>query len=203
MNKGSFPGELSYPYIVNIEQQESLTNDQLFEWLMDIHYKRIYNYIFHMVSNEQDAADITQETFVRIYKSLRRLRNRASLPFWIRRIATNLCYDHLHKRMNSPEIMELDNDVEDGMPSAIRFIPADPAQEPIKILHSTERAKVLLQAIESLPDDYKTVILLHHIDGQRLDEIARILDVPVGTVKSRLSRARLELRRRTAFYFDS
>ncbi len=169
---------------------------------MDIHYKRVYNYIYRMIRNEQDAADITQETFVRIYKSLPRLRNRDSLPFWIRRIATNLCLDHLNKRMNSPEIMELDKEGEDGSPSPIQFLQADPALEPMKILHTTERAQVLLQAIDTLPDEYRTVILLHHIDGQTLDEIARILHVPVGTIKSRLSRARLELRRRTSFYFE-
>jgi RNA polymerase sigma-70 factor (ECF subfamily) len=202
LNKGSLPSALSYPFPSRIEQQENLSNDQLFEWLMDIHYKRVYNYIYRMVRNEQDAADITQEAFVRIYKALPRLRNRDSLPFWIRRIATNLCLDHLHKRMNSPEIMELDKKGEDGSPSPIHFLQADPAQEPMKILHTSERARVLLQAIDTLPDEYRTVILLHHIDGQPLDEIARILHVPAGTVKSRLSRARLELRRRTAFYFE-
>ena len=79
---------------------------------------------------------------------------------------------------------------------------ADPSGEPEKLLTTSERRSVLLRAVESLPEDYKSVIMLHHLDDLRVEEIGEILGVPAGTIKSRLSRARKELKRKIGHYFD-
>src|SRR5512145_2752992 len=90
----------SIPFLIGEESRQSA--DAAFAELVDLHYRRTYALIYRMVRSEQDAADLTQEAFVRVYKALGRLREEGAAGAWIRRIATNLCLDFLRKRNSLP-----------------------------------------------------------------------------------------------------
>ncbi len=152
-----------------------------------------------MVRSEQDAADLTQDTFVRAYRALPRLRAEAAVNTWIRRIAVNLCLDFIRKRNSIQPPASLDNHFGADCEASRDVI--DPSGEPELLLSSKESVRLLNRAIETLPEDYRLVILLHHIDEMRVDEIAQAMRVPPGTIKSRLSRARRELRRKLSPFF--
>jgi len=173
-----------------------------FTALVDSHYRRIYSLIYRMVRNESDAADLTQETFVRIHRALPRLREAAARSAWIRRIATNLCLDFLRRRNATPATSSLDARPSEDSDTLLSWDVSDPTGEPDRIFSNGERLAVLHRAIDSLPDDYRLVIVMHHIEEIRVEDIADSLGVPAGTIKSRLSRARRELHRKLSPYFD-
>lgn len=173
-----------------------------FTALVDSQYRRIYSLIYRMVRNESDAADLTQETFVRIHRALPRLRETAARSAWIRRIATNLCLDFLRRRNAAPAISSLDARPTDESDTLLSWDISDPSGEPDRLFSTKERLTVLRRAIDSLPQDYRLVIVMHHIEDLRVEEIADSLGVPTGTIKSRLSRARRELHRKLSPYFD-
>jgi RNA polymerase sigma-70 factor, ECF subfamily len=174
----------------------------VFEAVVDAHYRRIYSLIYRMVQSDQDAADLTQETFVRVYRALPRLRAEGAQSAWIRRIATNLCLDWLRRRNASPPISSLDARPSEDSDHHQSWEVADPSGEPDLLFSSKERASALYAAIGKLPDDYRTVVILHYMEDMRVDEIADVLGVPGGTIKSRLSRARRELKRKLVPYFE-
>ncbi len=176
--------------------------DELFRELVDSQYKRTYNLILRMVRTDCDAADLTQETFVRIYRALPKLREGAAASAWTRRIATNLCLDFLRRRNASPNLASLDNRPSDTSEFGAQRDVIDPTGEPDRLFASAESKQMLYKAIDSLPTDYRSVIVLHHIEDMRVEEIAEIFRVPAGTIKSRLSRARRELKRKLSAYFD-
>jgi RNA polymerase sigma-70 factor (ECF subfamily) len=155
-----------------------------------------------MIGNAADAADLTQEVFVRVYRALPRLRAEGAQTSWIRRIATNVCLDFLRRRAAAPPCVSLESRISEESDSPLSWDIPDPSGEPDRLFTSQENRRLLLKAVASLPEDYRTVILLHHLEEMRVEEIAETLGVPGGTVKSRLSRARRELRRKLSPYFD-
>lgn len=166
-----------------------------FEQILDLHYRRTYRLIYRMVGNEGDAADLTQETFIRIYKALPKLRAEGASSAWVRRIATNVCVDYMRRRRKSPVLLATDAPVcDEGYTAEAQWQSAE-AADPARVLEERERSRTVHRAINELPSPYRTVVLLHHIAGMRVDDVAETLDIPVGTVKSRLSRAREALRR--------
>lgn len=174
----------------------------LFEALVDHHYRRVYNLAYRMLSSESDAADATQEVFVRAYRALPRLRVEETHAMWLRRIAINVCLDILRRRKAAPGFIALAPSPEEGDRHAvIRELP-DPSTEPDRLYAQQERQQIVHRAVETLPPDYRTVILLHHLEEMPVEKIAGALGVPGGTVKSRLSRARKALRRKLAPYFE-
>jgi RNA polymerase sigma-70 factor, ECF subfamily len=187
---------------ITAPEPEARIGDAVFESLVEAHYRRIYSLVYRMVRNEQDAADLTQETFVRVYKALPRLRAEGAQAAWIRRIATNLCLDFLRRRNATPASASLDARPSEDSDLLQSWDIADPTSEPDRLYSNKERLSVLHKAVNSLPEDYRQVILLHHIEEMRVEEIADALGVPAGTIKSRLSRARRELQRKLSPYFD-
>lgn len=184
------------------QETETPVDDVLFEALVETHYRRIYSLVYRMVRSEQDAADLTQEVFVRAYRALHRLRVDGAQGAWLRRIATNLCLDFLRRRNAAPTFSSLDARPSEDTDVRLSWEVADPRGEPDRLFASNERLRVLHRAIDTLPDDYRAVIVLHHIEELRVEEIADALGLPPGTIKSRLSRARRALRRKLSPYFD-
>lgn len=173
-----------------------------FEQILDLHYRRVYRLIYRMVRNEADAADLTQETFIRVYRALPRLRADGACAAWVRRIATNLCVDFVRRnkhRQNSSLSSMSGAHESSWLTDAQR---SDANGDPAHLFLEGERARIVHRAVDSLPPDYRTVIVLHHLEDMRVDEIAEALQVPVGTIKSRLSRARQALHRRLAIHFS-
>jgi len=172
--------------------------DAEFEDILELYYKHVYRLIYRMIRNEADAADLTQETFIRVYRALPRLRHDTASGAWVRRIATNVCVDFLRRKRRTPQHVSLDTEMMSGESSFEIRLPHNTSVDPSGLAERSETQRTVREAIDGLPNAYRTVILLHHILDMRVEEVAATLGVPVGTVKSRLSRARHALARRLA-----
>ena len=169
-----------------------------FEQLYRATAKRIYNFIRAHVRNEDMAADLTQETYVRAWRSMRRLEADGAFPTWLHRIALNLVRDWSRKRRipeTQPEITEED-DVE-----RLTAVP-DWTQNPERVTLSLETEEMVREAISALPEGFRDVVVMHYLQGMPVQDISAVLEVPVGTVLSRLSRARENLRNRLKRYVE-
>lgn len=169
-----------------------------------LRYKqKIFQYILRMVGDSEEAEDLTQEVFVKTYLSLSAFRNQASLNTWIYRIAGNLCIDAHRKKarketaMGGPAVSldESFGDSADGKDESRggRELP-DERQEPFSMLARQELDSEIQRALSKLPEKMRSVVILHDIEGLAYEEIAAIVDCPLGTVKSRLFNARVQLR---------
>lgn len=172
-----------------------------FEQLFNKHQKRVYNIALQMLGDESEAADITQEAFVKVYRSLSKLNSDAAFVTWLKTITINLCRDILRKRGNT-KVSSLDEPktADDG--SEIAFDVPDSTNDPEKKLQSALVEGAVRSAISRLAPYYREVVVMACIDGMSIDEIAKVLGSPAGTIKSRLSRARTELKRHLAPYVE-
>ncbi|MCC6442905.1 MAG: sigma-70 family RNA polymerase sigma factor [Armatimonadetes bacterium] len=163
-------------------------------------HRRLYNFIRSLVSSDDDAADLTQETYVRAWKSLGSLRADEAFLVWLHRIARNAAQDH-RKRAILPTV-SLENAAADGEAGDILEIP-DLSGEPEAIMQSRATRDVVRRAVDSLPEIHRSVVTLHHLEGMSVADIARTLDISQGTVLSRLSRARETLRRKLSLLVEA
>lgn len=149
---------------------------------------RVYGLAWHYLGNVEDARDATQEAFVRVYRQLDAFEGGRFLA-WLLRIARNLCIDQLRRRKARPPTEDLRADEGD------KTAPADSAPNPEQAWLTDGRKRTVHAALSRLSDASREMILLKEIQGLRLDEISTLLGLPLGTVKSRSSRARAELAR--------
>lgn len=174
---------------------------QAFERLFEQYQRAVYNIVFQMVRSESDAADLTQDVFVRVWKALPRLEAPEAFASWLFRIAGNLgrnwIRDNTRVRQESLD-QPIGNDEDDGQQREIADVTGDPAT----VAQSHAMQAAVQNAIQGLSPDHRMVITLHHLEGQSVEEIAGIMKCSVGTVKSRLSRARDALKRRLAGYVE-
>lgn len=169
-------------------------DQRAFEDLVLRYEKRVYNLAFRMAGNADDAGDLAQEAFVRVYTALPNFRGQSSFATWLYRIATNVCLDELRRRGRQP-VLSLDQPVVmDEGPVARQTV--DPAAGPLEELERSEVSAAVQQGISSLQPEHRAVLVLRDIQGLSYDEIAEALQCSLGTVKSRLNRARLALRER-------
>ena len=183
--------------------QRAQANDRAAFNEIVLRYKsKVYNYIFRMVHHALDAEDLTQETFLRAYLSIRSFQSRASLNTWLFRIATNLCIDYSRKNKKIQTMTSsLSMEGEDDENETERDIP-DVAFDPQRMLLNKELGLVLNRALSELPEKLRTVVLLYDIEGLPYDEISAIVGCPLGTVKSRLFNARSALRDKLSPYLS-
>lgn len=159
------------------------------------HYeKHVYNYAYRMTQNYDDANDIAAEAFIKAFQAIDRFRGDSNFSTWLFRIVTNIFLDRRKRTKNQINI-PLDEYIELEENSIARQF-EDPAPDPLELLQETERNETLQQAINDLPDYQRVMVLLFHTQGLSYEEIAEIVDLPIGTVKSRLNRARLALRQK-------
>jgi len=172
-----------------------------FQQLFEKYQRGVYNIIFQMVRSDADAADLTQDVFVRVWKSLPRLEAPEAFASWVYRIATNLSRnwirDNTRVRQESLD-QPVGSGEEEGSPREV----ADPTGDPAAITQTRSMQDVVQRAIHALSEDHRLVVTLHHLEGKSVEEIADIMKCSVGTVKSRLSRARDALRRKLAGYVE-
>ena len=180
--------------------QRAQANDRAAFNEIVLRYKsKIYNYIHRMVQSASDAEDLTQETFVRAYLSIHSFQSKASLNTWLFRIATNLCIDFSRKHKTRINPLSLSSE-EEG--EGTQEIP-DSGFDPQRILLNKELGKQLEEALCRLPEKLRTALLLYDLEGLSYDEIAQIVGTPLGTVKSRIYHARLQMREALAPYLKS
>ncbi|MFN3650450.1 MAG: sigma-70 family RNA polymerase sigma factor [Armatimonadota bacterium] len=173
---------------------------QAFERLFEQYQRGIYNLIYQMVRSDADASDLTQDVFVRVWKSLPRLEAPEAFPSWLYRIATNLTRNWIrdHGRVRQESLDQPFGEEDEGGQREIPDLRADPSA--VTQTHATQ--DVVQRAIAGLSDDHRMVVTLHHLDGMPVEEIAQIMKCSVGTVKSRLARARDNLRRKLAGFVE-
>ncbi len=167
-----------------------------YEALVAQYGRHIYAIAYRMAGNEADAKDIAQEAFVRVWRALRRIEPGASLEGWLYRIVSNLYID-LVRRRPKVRVQSLDEPLATGEGEMARERP-DPAADVERTVVEATVDRRIQQALLALPPDLRMVVLLADIEGYAYEEIATILAVPLGTIKSRLHRARRALRDRLA-----
>ena len=164
----------------------------LFEILIQRHQKPIINFLYRMIGHYDSAIDLAQDVFTKSFVALDRFDPAYRFTTWIYRIASNCAIDHL--RRNRIATVSLDQPVgsEDG-----EFVPEvrSSGASPMEEFAYRETAERLSRAIRALPPAYRELILLRHVRHLRYDEIGAICGLPIGTVKNRIFRARLILRR--------
>ena len=158
-----------------------------FEEIVRAYQDRIYNLCRHMLGNVHDAEDAAQDTFIKAYRGLNTFRPDASLYTWLYRIAVNTCVDFKRK----PLFASLFSRSEDGE-ETMMDTPSD-APSPERLYESKQMDRALWTSLGKLSAKLRTVIILKEIEGLSYEEISEVLDISMGTVKSRISRAREEL----------
>jgi RNA polymerase sigma-70 factor (ECF subfamily) len=152
--------------------------------LVERHERRVYNLALRMTGREEDARDATQDAFLSALRKLRSFRGEAAFTTWLHRVTVNACYDILRKRQRAPLLSERDDD-------------RPPRPEPSAPDHAerTELSIDVQRALLEVAEDFRAVLILHDVQDLAYEDVAAILGVPVGTVKSRLHRGRIALAR--------
>lgn len=160
---------------------------QAFEQLVTPHEQMLWRVCWHYTHHQEDAADCLQETMLKAWRAIKTYRGECSLSSWLYRIASTVCLDFLRKQKRLPETESADEMAEDG------FTPVDDAPTPDEAVIKAESTENIRAAIDSLPGDMRTVIILYALQGLGYEEIASAMQTSVGTVKSRLNRARQKI----------
>jgi RNA polymerase sigma-70 factor (ECF subfamily) len=174
-------------------------DERSFDILFDRYKARIYSFILRFVKDQKTAEDMFQETFIRVFRKARYFRHRAKFSTWLYTIAANLCKDELKKRRGRRNI-SLDapagrtTDEEHPFPR-IQAIP-DSSNGPRALAEKRELSRLVLSALEELPENSRLVIELHLMHRLRYREVAEILGCPLGTVQSRMHNAVQLLRKK-------
>lgn len=158
-----------------------------FNRLMEAHERRMYAVALRMCSNREDAQDCLQEAMLRIYRSISGFKGQSSFATWVYRITMNTCLDELRRKKNKQNT-SLDSLLDTG------WSPRDESASPEKRAIQSETRRVLHEEIQALPEDMRSAIVLRDLQGLSYEEIAQVLDINVGTIKSRISRGREKLR---------
>lgn len=155
-----------------------------FAALVERHERRVYNLALRMTGREEDARDATQDALLTVLKKLSSFRGEAAFTTWLHRVTVNACYDLLRKRQRAPLLERGEDDL--------------PAIEPPPAADHAETSDLSIdvrQALTQVPEDFRVVMILHDVQDLPQEEVAAILGIPVGTVKSRLHRGRIVLAR--------
>ena len=169
-------------------------NDAALNSLIERHGERLFHYLIRQLQNEDDAADLAQEAFVRVYQHRAKFDPRQKFSTWLYTIATNLARDRLKWRSRHPRV-SLDQTVGEDEGSMADVLP-DPKPLPDAALTLSERAQAVREAIAALPEDLRTALILSEYDLLPNAEIASVLHCSVKAVESRIYRAKQRLRER-------
>lgn len=159
-----------------------------FEELILKHEKIVYNVALRMMNHSEDARDISQEVFLKAYRNLANFDERSAFSTWLYRITHNTCIDEMRKRKGK-QSYSLEEELENEDGSMQRQI-ADEGDTPEESLLREEQKSEILQALDTLSEEHKAAIILRDVKGLSYEEISEILELSLGTVKSRISRAR-------------
>ncbi len=198
MRCGSAPEARNFLSIPGVQDSEPVNDDArlieetlagnsaAFGQLVQRYQDRLYNTLVHVIGSPEDALDVVQDAFVQAFVKLESFRGRSAFYTWLYRIAFNVAATQRRRRR---PVLSVDHAREEGGDE-----PVDPDQGPLDHLEQEERCRQVREALKVLSDEHREVLVLREIDGCCYETIAEILDLPVGTVRSRLHRARLQLR---------
>lgn len=159
--------------------------------LVQRYQRQVYNLAYRMLGNAEDAGDLVQDTFLRAFGALASFRQDASFLTWLYKIASNLCIDQLRSR-KAKGALSLDVELEEGREPAAESRQSAPEDTAVR----SAVQDIVHHAIQNLPERYRIVVVMRHLHDMSVEDIARSLDLPTGTVKTHLFRAREMLRGR-------
>ncbi len=163
---------------------------EAFELLVLEYQKNVYNVALRITGNAEDAADMAQEAFIKAFNSISSFKGDSRFSVWLYRIVSNVSVDFLRSKARRPS-SSLSIENEEG--ETVELEIADESLSPEKLLETKLSSQAVRRGLDSLPEDYRQILLLREIQGLSYDEIAQILDIEIGTVKSRIFRARKKL----------
>lgn len=161
-----------------------------FETLVKEYEKNVYNLALRMTGNSEDAADMAQEAFIKAYNSLTAFRGDSKFSVWLYRIVSNVCLDFLRSRSRK-QTVSLSTENDDG--EEVELDIADETHSPEQLLDRSLTRDAVRRGLAALPPDHREILLLREIQGLSYEEIADVLGLEAGTVKSRIFRARKKL----------
>ena len=172
-------------------------SQEAFASLLALYERPIYNFVYRLLEDPADAQDVTQEVFLKVFRSIRTFRSECSLKTWLYRITVNEAANRRRwfSRHRSRET-SLEEWQDSALPTADRL--ADPQEDQFAELLRRERMQAVEQALAQIPHGFRVAVVARDIQGLSYDEIAEILRVPVGTVKSRILRGREALKQTLA-----
>jgi RNA polymerase sigma-70 factor, ECF subfamily len=175
--------------------------DAAYDELVRVYHASIFHVAFRMLGDSSDAADAVQEIFLKVFRNVQRFRGDSSLKTWIYRIAFSEILNRLRwwKRRFRSSTVSLDDDRQ-GNGHYIHLAASNPS--PLQALESKERESAIQQALTKLSGEHRSIVILRDIEGFSYSEIADILGISVGTVKSRLARARADMKKSLARYLS-
>ena len=163
-------------------------DEKAFIELVDRYKDRLINFVYRFLNDISDAEDLVQETFLKVYKKKHAYREIAKFSTWIYTIAGNLARSELRKRKRRKTYTMSSLSFDDN-----EYIPVDRGKDTEGIVFNTYAGEEIMRAIEQLPEPFKTITILRDIQELSYEDISTTLDIPMGTVKSRVNRARLKL----------
>ncbi|HVJ09474.1 MAG TPA: sigma-70 family RNA polymerase sigma factor [Acidisarcina sp.] len=209
MQAGTAVGNLAS--VIGIRQEEVVLvselqagSEEAYAWLIATYHQPIYSLIARTILNPADASDLTQEVFLKVFRGIKSFHGEASLRTWIYRIAIHeasnqkrwWCRHQRHEVTIESEVSEQC----DGSPIALKETLIDERESPFDLAAQQEIRTRVEEELRHVPDPYRTVVILRDIEGFGYEEIAEILDINLGTVKSRLMRGRAHLKARLATF---
>lgn len=171
-----------------------------FRQLFEAYSPLVYRIVYRMIGSPDDAADLTQDVFVRAYERLHTLKDGQAFHVWITKLSVNMVRDHLRRKRL--DILSL-NAAPPGCDEGTEWqIPDHAPDQDTRVITAEQTARIQ-QALLKLSPDHRMVVILHHLEGMPVEDISTTLQIPTGTVKSRLARARAELRRQLDAYLTA
>ena len=167
------------------------------ETLIRKYQSRIYNAILRICANPDDAAELTQDTFVKVIENIVNFQGRSSFYTWAFRIGVNLTLNHCQRNVKlGLKSLDAEDSVDDSTDKGVlkKFLADVNLPDPAVVAQNKELCRLVLKALMKLDDTQRAVIVLRDIEGMNYAQIAEVLDIELGTVRSRLSRARTHLR---------
>jgi len=193
---GSGGKTLASPSDADVVAKAKKGDHDAFRILVDRYQERAYRLALRVLRDEESARDVVQDAFLKVYRSLDRFEGRSSFYTWLYRVVMNLCLDHKRRDRSPPNVEREDETaggVDPGAPDAANELYQE-RETPAGSLERAQLREVVARAIEQLPEDARQTLVLREIEGLSYAEIATCLDVPKGTVMSRLHHARRKVR---------
>jgi RNA polymerase sigma-70 factor (ECF subfamily) len=178
-------GNASYKEQAILVERFKRGESEAFDEIMNKYQKQVYNIAYGFIGNYEDAYDISQEVFIKVYRSLDKLRNGSAFVLWLRRITVNTCTDYVRQQVSEETL--------DDVSYLSNYYSSDNRSSD-KLMETGELQKIISRAVNRLPKRQQKVFMLRHYDGLSLKDIAKTLNCSLGTVKAHLFRATRRLR---------
>ena len=168
-------------------------NQSAFEEIVRKYEKMVYNTAYQFTMSTEDAFDVSQETFIKAYRSLGSFRGDCKFSSWLYRITQNAASDFLRAKSNNSSLSLTDSD-DDGENAQLDVVDDSVSSDPQMSYERDERKRAVWDAINALSEDHREIIVMRDIEGMSYDDISEALDIEIGTVKSRINRARAAIK---------